>query len=115
MHSHKYGLWAEPYLWQSGKCPYTQRFHGHLLRYRSSAVLTNFIGPALTAVAGPKELQEISQNLSSIQNLGPAQQEAVRNAFAVGYNKQMQLLTGFSGAALLVSLLIWEWKARVVK
>lgn len=86
-----------------------------MLRYRSSAVLTNFVGPALTAVAGPKELQAISQNLSSIQNLDPAQRQAVRDAFAVGYNKQMQLLTGFSGVAFLVSLLIWERKVRVVK
>lgn len=90
-------------------------FYGHVLRYRSSAVLTNFLGPALTAVAGSKELQEISQNLSSIQNLDPAQRQAVRDAFAVGYNKQMQLLTGFSGVAFLVSLLIWERKVRVVK
>lgn len=78
-------------------------------------MLRNYLTPTLAGIVGPKELQEISESLSSIQKLSPAQIEAVRNAFAVGYNKQMQLLTGFSGAALLASFLIWERKARVVR
>jgi hypothetical protein len=33
----------------------------------------------------------------------------------VGFNKQMQVLTGFSGAALLASLFLWERDPRVVR
>jgi len=39
----------------------------------------------------------------------------VRTAFAEGYNKQMGIMAGFSGVALLTSLLIWEKKPRRVE
>lgn len=77
-------------------------------------MLSNYVAPILTAAVGPKQLQEILQSLSSIENLDPSQKEAVRNGFAGGYNKQMQLLTGFSAAALLASFLLWERKPRKV-
>jgi hypothetical protein len=78
-------------------------------------VLRNYLSPTIAAVTGPQGLQDISENSSSIEKLSPPQMAEVRNAFAVGYNKQMELLTGFGGAALLASLLLWERKPRALQ
>ena len=53
-----------------------------------------------------EEFQEISETLASIKSLDPELVDEVKYAFAQGYNKQFQLLTGFSGAAFLTSLLL---------
>ncbi len=92
--------------------PFSKKKKKHL---SSSAILRNHLVSRLAAVISPKEFQDISENLSSIQQLSAIRIEAVRSAFAVGFNKQMQVLTGFSGAALLASLFLWERDPRVVR
>ena len=72
----------------------------------SSALLSNDLKDELAGVITPEEFQGISETLESISALGGEQGDRVKHAFAVGYNKQFQVLTGFSGAALLASLFL---------
>lgn len=88
---------------------------GNHLSHSSSALLRSYLSSTLPAEIGPQALVQISDNLSSIKNLKVANQETIKNAFAVGYSRQMQLLVGFSGAALLASFLMWERRPRAVK
>jgi hypothetical protein len=60
----------------------------------------------VAGVITPVQFQNISETLGAINSLQPDQAAQVRYAFAVGYNKQFQLLTAFSGAALLASLFL---------
>lgn len=81
-----------------------------------STVLKNHVRSRLlessTSIITPKQLQLISGSLAVIDTFPPSQQAAIRTAFAEGYNRQMRIMTVFSGAALLTSLLIWEPKPR---
>ncbi|PGH09842.1 hypothetical protein GX51_00529 [Blastomyces parvus] len=79
-----------------------------------STILNNDLRPKLASVISPSQLRAISDSLSSIDNLTPAQQTAARLAFGEGYNKQNIFLTAFSGVSLLTSMFIWEKKLRRV-
>ncbi|KAM5437363.1 hypothetical protein McanMca71_001024 [Microsporum canis] len=79
-----------------------------------STALSSYLAPRLAVIITPAELKAIADSLSAINNLTSMQKDAVRNEFAHGYNRQMGLLTVFSGLALLATLLLWERKPRVV-
>ncbi|OJD15998.1 hypothetical protein AJ78_03790 [Emergomyces pasteurianus Ep9510] len=79
-----------------------------------STILNNYLKPKLESQISPSELRHISDSLTAINNLTPAQQTAVRVAFGEGYNKQNTYLTAFSGLSLLASLFIWEKNPRRV-
>ncbi|RYP27387.1 hypothetical protein DL767_007706 [Monosporascus sp. MG133] len=71
-----------------------------------SAILSNHLKKSLAGVITAEELEDISETLASISSLGSERAAEVKYAFAVGYRKQFQLLTGFSGAAFLASLFL---------
>ncbi|RYO92117.1 hypothetical protein DL764_008178 [Monosporascus ibericus] len=71
-----------------------------------SAILSNHLKKNLAGVITTEELEDISETLASISSLGSERAAEVKYAFAVGYRKQFQLLTGFSGAAFLASLFL---------
>jgi hypothetical protein len=71
-----------------------------------SAILSNDLRSNLAGVITPAEFGEISETLGAINKLGPERVAQVKLAFAQGYRKQFQLLTGFSGAALLAALFL---------
>ncbi|KAK4244994.1 drug resistance transporter EmrB/QacA subfamily [Corynascus novoguineensis] len=71
-----------------------------------SAVLSNHLRHKLVEVITLTEFQEIAESLGAIDKLGPERVARVRLEFAEGYRRQFQLLTGFSGAALLAALFL---------
>ncbi|CAD6581346.1 MAG: hypothetical protein ASARMPREDX12_000439 [Alectoria sarmentosa] len=79
-----------------------------------STILNDHVRSRLQSLITPSELVDISNSFSAVEALTPAQQAAVRTAFAEGYNKQMQVMIAFSGAGFLTCLLLWEKKARSV-
>ncbi|EEH05271.1 drug resistance transporter EmrB/QacA subfamily [Histoplasma capsulatum G186AR] len=79
-----------------------------------STILNNCLRPKMASVISPSQLRAISDSLSAIDDLTPAQRIAVRQAFGEGYNKQNIFLTAFSGVSVLASLFIWEKKPRRV-
>ena len=81
----------------------------------SSTILNNHTRSKLKSLITSSELLDISNSLSTIEALTPAQQATVRTAFAEGYNKQMQVMIAFSGMGLLACLLIWEKKPRGIE
>ncbi len=71
-----------------------------------SAVLSNYLREHLAGVITPAEFGAIAETFGAIEKLGPERVAKVRLAFAEGYRRQFQLLTGFSGAALLAALFL---------
>ncbi|KAK3905124.1 drug resistance transporter EmrB/QacA subfamily [Staphylotrichum tortipilum] len=71
-----------------------------------SAVLSNYLREHLAAVITPAEFGAIAETFGEIEKLGPERVAQVRLAFAEGYRRQFQILTGFSGAALLAALFL---------
>ncbi|KAL1836435.1 hypothetical protein VTJ49DRAFT_5156 [Mycothermus thermophilus] len=71
-----------------------------------SAVMSNHLRDSLVGVITPEEASEIAETLGAINKLGPERMAQVRLAFAEGYRTQIQLLTGFSGAALVAALFL---------
>jgi hypothetical protein len=71
-----------------------------------SAVLSNYLREHLAGVITPAEFGAIAETFGAIEKLGPERVAKVRLAFAEGYRRQFQILTGFSGAALLAALFL---------
>jgi EAL domain-containing protein (putative c-di-GMP-specific phosphodiesterase class I) len=71
-----------------------------------SAILSNHVRDSLAGVLTPAEFQEIAEALGAINKLGPERLARVKLAFAEGYRRQFQLLTVFSGVALLAALFL---------
>ncbi len=69
----------------------------------SSAIKNIRLRPKLESLVKPAQLQAISERLSSIEALTPAQRAAVRTAFVEAYNKQNIFPTGFSAVSLVTS------------
>ncbi|KAI5457173.1 drug resistance transporter EmrB/QacA subfamily [Mariannaea sp. PMI_226] len=79
-----------------------------------ATLLNNHVQGKLANLLSPEDIHAISESLSSLEHLTPAQQTAVRTAFAEGYNKQHILLTVFAGVSFLCTLLLWEKTPRRV-
>ncbi|KAB5578102.1 drug resistance transporter EmrB/QacA subfamily [Coniochaeta sp. 2T2.1] len=80
-----------------------------------SAILSNHLRDTLNGVLTPTEFHEITESLGVIDRLGPDRGAWVRLAFAEGYRKQFQVLTGFSGAAFLAALFLISRKPLNVR
>ncbi|KAB5584990.1 drug resistance transporter EmrB/QacA subfamily [Coniochaeta sp. 2T2.1] len=80
-----------------------------------SAILSNHLRDTLNGVLTPTEFYEITESLGVIDRLGPDRGAKVRLAFAEGYRKQFQVLTGFSGAAFLAALFLISRKPLNVR
>jgi hypothetical protein len=59
-----------------------------------------------------EEALAIFDSISTINDLDPTQQLAVRRAFAEGYNLQNIFMTAMAGAGLIASLFLWEKNPR---
>ena len=59
-----------------------------------------------------QQLHDLLQSTETIKTLPPYLQEGVRQIYGTGYNKEMQVLTAFGGAAVLATFLMWETKPR---
>lgn len=81
----------------------------------SSTILNNHLRPRLTLTITPSQAQAISDSLSAIHTLDPDKQDAIRSAFAEGYNQQNIFLTAMTGVGLISSLFIWERRPRRVE
>ncbi|KAL2267092.1 hypothetical protein VTJ83DRAFT_4369 [Remersonia thermophila] len=71
-----------------------------------SAVMSNHLRDSLGGLVTPTEAAEIAETLGAINKLDAERMAQVRLAFAQGYRTQIQLLTGFSGAALVSALFL---------
>ena len=60
----------------------------------------------------PQQLNSILESAQAIGTLPPDTQEGLRGVYAAGFNEEMQVLTAFSGAAVLATLLMCEGKPR---
>lgn len=78
------------------------------------AVCTNVLNTKIKSASflSPQQLNGILESAQAIKTLPPSSQEALRSIYAAGFNEEMQLLTGFSGAAVVATLLMWERKPR---
>jgi hypothetical protein len=81
----------------------------------SSTILNNHLRPRLALTITPSQSQAISDSLSAIHTLDPDKQDAIRRAFAEGYNQQNIFLTAMTGVGLIASLFIWERRPRRVE
>lgn len=77
-----------------------------LIACNSSAVLSNQLRGSLDGVLSPAEIRGLSEQLGAINSLDPERAAKVKLAFALGYNREFQILTGFSGAALIAALFL---------
>ena len=95
-------------------------FMGALAQFRvlggsvGLAVCTNVLNNKIKTASflTPDQLDSVLESAQAIKTLPPNVQEPLRRLYAVGYNEEMQVLTSFGGAAILATLLMWEWKPR---
>ena len=80
----------------------------------SMAILNGFVKGRLSVLLGAEEAALIGQSLQGIEGLTAGQQYAVREIFAKGYRRQMQVLAGFSGCVVVTCALMWERRPRRV-
>lgn len=78
----------------------------------STTVLNGFVKQRLQAFLSLEEANSVGDSLQEIRKLTRDQQTSVRGIFAEGYQRQMYMLTGFSGLVFMSSLLMWERKPR---
>lgn len=79
------------------------------------AVCTNILNDKVKSMStflSPQQLRSLLQSAETINTLPANLQERVRQIYSTGYNKEMQALTAFGGAAIIATLLMWEKKLR---
>ena len=79
------------------------------------AVCTNILNDKVKSEStflSSQQLHSLLQSAEAINTLPSNLQERVRRIYGMGYNKEMQALTAFGGAAVLATLLMWEKKLR---
>jgi len=75
-------------------------------------VLNNQVIADLSTVLSRSQLEQLLQSAQTIATIPPASRETVKHVYAEGYNRQMQVMTAFSGAAVLATLMLWEKRPR---
>ena len=78
----------------------------------STTVLNSHVNGKLGKLLNQEEIQAIGQSLSAIGGLNEEQQVFVRRIFAEGYDKQMRVVSIFSGLVVLSSFLMIERRPR---
>ena len=79
------------------------------------AVCTNVLNDNVkseSSFLSPQQLHDLLQSSETIKTLPPYLQEGVKQTYGTGYDKEIQALTAFGGAAVLATLLMWETKLR---
>lgn len=85
-------------------------FGGALGLAIASNVLNNHLKSALAGVVSAEELSNLLQSTAAIRLLPADVQAQVLTAFSGGYNLQMKIMAGFSGAQLLTVGALWRKK-----
>ena len=80
-----------------------------------TVVLNAHVRHGLSLVLSPEQVTGILQSVSSISDLDAATEKAVRQVFAEGYKQQMRIMTYFSAAVFVASLLAWERRPRRIE
>lgn len=75
-------------------------------------ILNNHVSHRLSDIIDPSILHEVLNSASTIDQLSPTQQYAVREAFAEGYTLLMKVLSGFSGLVLIIALFMWDGEPK---
>jgi len=75
-------------------------------------ILNNHLSVALSPILSAKQLSALLSSAAAIVDIPSSLQDRVREAYADGYQKQMQAITAFSAAAILVTFLMFERKPR---
>jgi hypothetical protein len=77
-----------------------------------TSFLNSFVKGKLRMVLSLEQAVAVGDSLQAIGTLTDNQQDFVRRTFAEGYQRQMYMLTGFSGLVVASSLLMWERNPR---
>jgi hypothetical protein len=71
-------------------------------------VLNRFVESELSTVLPSDQLAVLLKSVQTMKDLPPSSQQAVRDVYTEGYSTQMKILTAFSGATVLATLMMWE-------
>ena len=77
-----------------------------------AVALNNHFMHELSTEVTPKQLAALARSVDTAMLFPPSLQDPIRHAYSGGFRKQMQAMTAFSGAAVLVSFLAVERKPR---
>ena len=75
-------------------------------------IVNNHLASATSGVLSSAQLASLHETASVIATLDPSAQQLVKQAYAVGFNQQMQTMVAFSAAAVLAALLLVEKQPR---
>ena len=75
-------------------------------------VLNNMVTSGLQSVLDPEQLSDLLKTAQTLETLPPAVQRIVREIYGEGYNRQLQIMTAFSAASMLATLMMWEKRLR---
>ncbi|KAI0017211.1 drug resistance transporter EmrB/QacA subfamily [Xylariomycetidae sp. FL0641] len=78
----------------------------------SATVLNNHLDAKLPGVLGPEDMGQIADSVQYINTLPGSTRNAVNKVFAEGYSEQFRVMTYFSAAVWLSSLLLCERRLR---
>ena len=77
-------------------------------------VLNSRVTTELASQLSPSQLTELLRSAQTIQKLPNTLQQTVRHVYAQGFREQVQVMTAFSAAAILATLMMSERKPRRV-
>ena len=70
--------------------------------------MNSHLTSSLSGSIGAERLSSILQSTAAIKGFPPNVQLRILEAFALGYNLQMEIMTGFAGLQVLAVGLIWR-------
>lgn len=77
-------------------------------------ILSSSVKSKLQTVLTSNQLTDLLQSLQALKTLPESSHGIVRQVFAEAYQKQIKVLTAFSGAAVVITLMMWERHPRSV-
>jgi hypothetical protein len=75
-------------------------------------VLNRFVELELRTILPPSQLASLLESVQTMRDMPPSSQQAVRDVYTEGYSQQMRILTAFSGATVLATLMMCERSPR---
>jgi hypothetical protein len=75
-------------------------------------ILSHTLKDSLQGKLSPQQMGGLLSNAEAIKSIPNELQEAVRQAFAHSFKRQMQALCGLTGAGLLATLIMFERRPR---
>lgn len=75
-------------------------------------VLNNMVEPSLRTALLPNQLADLLKSVQTLESLPLSSQDVVRQVYTGAYQKQLRILTAFSGAAVVAAFMLWEKHPR---